>query len=378
MDGEEWSRRGLLAAAGSGLAASLAGCTLDPPGGRSDSTDATTEPPNEPPLESPVDFDELPAESELTELYRAVVDSVAAIRVQDEFGAGGGTAWAYADSYFVTNEHVARLSEQPYCWFRDVGWREASIVGMDVHSDLAVLEVHDPPAAATPLKLVDTPAPVGTPVAAIGNPFHLTGSFTTGIISGRNRTIDLPDRRFSIADGVQTDAAVNPGNSGGPLVTFDGEVAGVITAGQGQTIGFAVSAELTKRVVPELIENGEYEHTYLGVWLRDVTPGILEANDLGGVTWGVYIHEVMDDSPSDGSLQGSTGTDVVNGQETPVGGDVIVDIDGTAIMNREHLSSFLALETEPGQNIRIELIRDGERQEVDVTLEARPDADESL
>jgi S1-C subfamily serine protease len=380
MDDSRISRRRLLAAAGGLLSASAAGCLDSAP--TIETTPATSDRQTQDAGSGgsfPETFDRpeqagepLPTDSEFTEVYRESVDSVGAVRVEQFGGTSGGTAWVYDDDYMVTNDHVVRDATAVYVWFTDVGWREASIVGRDVHSDLAVISVTKPPAEATPLPIIDQPQPVGTEVAAIGNPFGLTGSFTTGVISGRNRTISIPGRSFSIADGVQTDAALNPGNSGGPLVTLDGSVVGVISAGQGDNVGFAISAAMVKNVVPELIETGSYEHSYIGVDLRNVTPEIIEANDLP-VSWGVYINEALNGTPADGVLRGSNDPQGVRqGAAQPVGGDVIVRMDDWSIPNRERLSAFLALETEPGDTIEIEVVRDGTRQTFQLTLGSRP------
>lgn len=376
---KEVSRRKLLAAAGSALSASIAGCSFDAPGSTGTTAEDTEENPE--PGDFPEEFqppeqdaEELPADSKFTETYRDVVDSVAAVRIETFGQTAGGTAWVYDDSHLVTNEHVVSGGGNPFLWFSDVGWREASVVGTDINSDLAVLEVEEKPDVATPLTLVEEPKPVGTEVAAIGNPFGLTGSFTTGIVSGRNRNVPVPGRQFSISNGIQTDAALNPGNSGGPLVTLDGDVVGTISAGQGDNIGFAISARMIRQVVPALIERGEYRHAYMGIGLGNVTPGIIEANDLP-VSWGVYVDGVVADGPASGVLRGTTSSTVVNGQQMPVGGDVIVRMGDWSIINEERLSAFLALEARPGETIEVEIIRDGERQTVDLTLGAREDAD---
>lgn len=371
------SRRQFLAGSGLALSATIAGCSLNPPGEEESepSDPQNTNFPDTP--ETPPQTEQLAANSTLTQVYQDVVDSVAAVRVESDAEApAGGTAWVYEDNYLVTNNHVVRGGTDPFVWFTDNGWREASVVGTDVNSDLAVLEVDQKPDSATPLPLVEQAVPVGTQIAAIGNPFGLTGSFTTGVVSGRNRTIQIPGTAFSIADGIQTDAALNPGNSGGPLITFDGRVVGVVSAGRGENVGFAISAAMVENVVPELIEDGEYEHSYLGVGLRDVTPAIIEANEMDNITWGVYIAEVIDGSPSDGNLQGTRTTDVIRGTEVPVGGDVIIRMDDWTIQNRERLSAFLALETSPGDTIEIEVVRDGGRETVDVTIGSRDEAQE--
>jgi S1-C subfamily serine protease len=378
MDETAPSRRRLLAVAGSALSASLAGCSLNTPedGTSVDVSPASNDDANEPLSENtttPARMSDRPAAgSELAAMYQSVVDSVTAVQIETGRGTAGGSAWVYDDSYLVTNEHVVADGTNVSVWFTGTGWRSASVVGTDVHSDLAVIEVENKPGDGTPLPLVEQPQPVGTRVAAIGNPFDLTSSFTTGVISGRNRTIPMPDSDFRIADGIQTDAALNPGNSGGPLVTYDGEVVGVVSAGRGDNIGFAISAAMTRTVVPSLIENGEYRHSLLGVRLADVQPRLIEANDLP-VSWGVYVHEVIDGGPSDGILQGTQRTETVRGRDVWVGGDVIVRMGDWSIPTNERLSAFLALETEPGDTIEIEIIRDGSRQTVEVTVGARPE-----
>ena len=356
------TRRRVLAAAGSVLAAGAAGCaTLAP--------DNRTAPPPTP--DEGDDPERTPLEgSAYTEVYRQVVDSVAAVRVQLPDGTSGGTAWMYDDNHVVTNEHVVDGGETYSLWFHEDGWREATVVATDVYSDLAVLRPRDAPDDATPIPLVEQEPPVGTRVLAIGNPFGFSGSVTAGIISGVDRTLPAP-KGFSIADAIQTDAAVNPGNSGGPLITLDGDVVGVINSGGGDNIGFAISAALTSRVVPSLIRTGGYEHSYMGVRLGDVIPPIVEANDLQ-VRRGVYVSDVLPGTPSEGVLQGSTGERQVNGQPAPVGGDVIIRMGDVAIPTRQDLSAFLALETSPGDTIDVGIIRDGRRRTVQLTLGQRP------
>jgi S1-C subfamily serine protease len=254
--------------------------------------------------------------------------------------------------------------------FRDGAWRVADVVGTDVYSDLAVLRVSDPPDAATPLPFVDAERPVGTRVVAIGAPFDLGGSVSAGIISGQDR--GLPSATgFTIPDAVQTDAAVNPGNSGGPLVTLDGEVVGVINSGGGDNIGFAISAALTQRVVPALIDTGKYDHSYIGVQLRAVSPLVAEANGLDRAR-GVIVVETVTGGPAAGVLRGSDGQQTINGTQVPVGGDVIVGISDTEIRTQADLGTYLALETSPGDTVSMTVLRDGERQTVEVTLGTRP------
>ncbi|PSP93932.1 serine protease [Halobacteriales archaeon QS_4_62_28] len=304
-------------------------------------------------------------------VYDDVADSVAAVQVYTSNGRGGqGSAFVYSDDYLVTNQHVVGRAEKVYVQYRDSGWIEAPVVETDVYSDLAVLEVNRKPDSASTLPFVEEEPGIGTEVVAIGNPFGLSGSVSAGIISGVDRTLPAANG-FSIPDAVQTDSAANPGNSGGPLVDLDGRIVGVINSGGGDNIAFGISAALTKRVVPALIEEGDYQHSYMGVRLTDVTPQIIQANDLP-VSRGVYIDEVISGGPSDGVLQGSMGEREINGVTAPVDGDVVVRMNDTSTPTRQELSTFLALETSPGDTIDVRVIRDGERQTVELELGNRP------
>ncbi len=337
------SRRQFLAAAGGGLAA-LGGCTA---------------PSNT-------------SEESLADVYESVSPSVVRLRVYGENGpVGAGSGWLYADGTVVTNAHVVAGTETVRMQFANGDWEEAELLGTDAYSDLAALSVPVPEPDADPLPTVDEQAPIGTRVAAIGSPLGLGGSMTTGVVSGQDRSLRSMNN-FTVADGVQTDAALNPGNSGGPLVTRDGEVAGVVTQAGGENVGFAISAALTDRVVPELIASGSYDHPYMGVIIRTVTPLLAEANDLDEAR-GVYVDSVPEDGPGAGVLQGSSGETQVEGTTRATGGDVIVALDGTPVATSEDLGSYLALETSPGDSLETTVLRDGERHRVSVTLGTRPD-----
>ena len=379
MSDKRQSRRAFLTASGLALTTALAGCALNAPQNNAESeTPSDSNFPENP--AAPEAGEQVPADSQLGEVYQETIDSVAAVQADSTQmpRPAAGTAWVYDDSYLVTNNHVIRGATEIYLRFRDSGWLEAELVGSDRYSDLAVLESSQLIESATPLALADQSYPVGTQVAALGNPFRLAGSFTTGVISGRNRTIAIPGSPFSIADGIQTDAAVNPGNSGGPLVTLDGVVVGVVNATQGDNIGFAISAAMVQQVVPSLIEDGEYEHSYLGIGLSDVSPSLIEANDFGNYTYGVYVNQVVPNGPSDGVLRGTQTRTSVRGDRVGVGGDLIIRMDDWTIRNRERLSAFLALEAAPGDTIEIEVVRGGETETVDVTLGNRSAANTQL
>ncbi len=364
----EVSRRAVLGVLGAATAGSVSGCSLGQP---TQAPSTTADPdPRETPTADPGYTVEPGTNSTYADLYGETNDSVAAVRV-DSFGGGSqGTVWVYDDTYLVTNQHVVGEGGDVSVRFGDAGWRDASVVGTDAYSDLAVLDVENPPDSATPLPLVASPPPVGTRVAAIGNPFGLAGSISSGIISGRGRTLPAPNG-FSIANAVQTDAALNPGNSGGPLVTLDGAVAGVVNSGGGDNIGFAISAAMVKRVVPELIRDGEYGHSYMGVGIEPVTPRLIRANDLP-VQNGVYIDRVVPGGPAEGVLEATSGQQFVGGESVPVGGDVVVRMASTPIADEQALSRFLALETSPGDTIEVGVVRDGERTSVELTLGQRP------
>ena len=345
------SRRQFLAAAGAGLV-SFAGCTA--PDG--DASVAGLAAPDDQPY---------------AELYEAVSPSVVRLRVYGSRGVlGEGSGWLFDDDVLVTNAHVVAGGESVRAQFANGDWVSTELLGSDPYSDLAALSV-SPPNDAEPLPMLDERPPVGTRVAAVGAPLGLEGSLTSGVVSGQNRTISSV-RNFTISGAIQTDAAVNPGNSGGPLVTLGGDVAGVITQGGAENIGFAISAALTERVVPELIESGSYEHSYLGVRILPVTPLLATANDLDAAR-GVYVAVVPEDSPADGVLQGGTEPTTVEGSPQPTGGDVIVALDGTRIDTTGQLGTYLALETSPGETVEVTVIRDGSERTLDLTLGTRPD-----
>lgn len=370
---EQLSRRSLLGVAATAIGAGIAGCQApsaeQTQGQTSDETATDDTGPTEPSASTP----EVEPRDRYRSVYEDVADSVATVRTYTSTGGGGqGSAFVYSDDYLVTNEHVVADTSELYVRYRDSGWIETSVVAEDVYSDLAVLEVTSKPDSATPLSFVESEPGTGTEVVAIGNPFGLSGSVSAGIVSGVDRTLPAANG-FSISDAIQTDAAVNPGNSGGPLVDLDSNVVGVINSGGGDNIGFGISSALTQRVVPSLIDNGEYEHSYMGVRLTDLTPLTVEANELT-TSEGVYIDEVLDGEPSDDVLEGSDGDERVNGVRAPTGGDVVLRMDDTPTPSRQQLSSFLALQTSPGDTISIELLRDGEVQIVELELGERPPA----
>ncbi|MFP4188279.1 MAG: S1C family serine protease [Halobacteriales archaeon] len=323
------------------------------------------------PEAAPLDNVEYSEGDAYSNLYDEVIGSVVSIRVDAESGSAQGSGFIYDfNGHAVTNQHVVRSADEVDVRFSNGDWRRADVIGTDVYTDLAVLEIDDVPESAEPLPLATEGYSQGTPVAALGNPLGLEGSVTQGIVSGLNRSMQT-EGDFTIPDTVQTDAGIDRGNSGGPLVTLDGEVVGVNRARQGASIGFAVSSDLVERVVPDLIQDGDFEHPYMGVSTIDVSPTVANANGLEEPR-GVLVAQTPDGGPSDGVLRESEEEDY-NGERMYVGGDIIVGIDGTTIDSHEELSRYMMLHTDAGETVDITVLRDGERTTEQVTLATRPE-----
>ncbi|MXV63490.1 trypsin-like serine protease [Natronorubrum sp. JWXQ-INN-674] len=367
MNDSRPDRRGFLALAGAGLVGAVAGCSEPRVDNSMEGTSSRT-----------IDRDNVADGSTFTDVYESVIDSVTQVQVHGvddpitgEEGRGQGSGFVFDETHVVTNEHVVAGGDSVDLQYINGDWTSTRVVGIDRYSDLAVLEVDHVPDGATPLSLADERPVVGQEVLAIGNPYGLEGSMTKGIVSGVDRTLDAPNRNFSFSNVIQTDAAVNPGNSGGPLVNLDGEVIGVINAGGGENIGFAISGALTSRIVPTLIDAGEYDHPFMGIGLATVDRHIAEANNLPEAT-GIIVTDVIDGEPADGVLEPATiqgGSDPV-----PAGGDVIFAIDGEPIPDRHALSTYLDLETSPGDTIEMDLWRNGVETTASLTLGVRPPA----
>lgn len=306
------------------------------------------------------------------ELYESVAPSVASVyRTGDGDGRGAGSGFLYDAESLLTNEHVLRGVESADVRFADGTWTTGQVAGLDRYTDLAVVQLSEP-ASLPALPIADAPPAPGTPVAALGNPLGLEGSITTGVVSGRDRSMATTGG-FTIPDVVQTDAAINPGNSGGPLVaaTDDGyRVIGVNRARTGDGIGFAVSSRLVAEVVPTLVDRGRYRHPYLRVKTVDVTPTVAEANGLDEPR-GVLVVGVRGPIGGD-ALRASDRRARRNGGVVPVGGDVIVAIAGEPVPSHETLTRLLMTEANPGEPVAIEVIRNGHRQELTVEPAVRP------
>jgi S1-C subfamily serine protease len=280
--------------------------------------------------------------------------------------------------HVVTNFHVIDGARQVYVNFSRDDRLEAQVVGTDPSTDLALLEIDAPERALTPLTLGDSDAVrVGDEVVAIGNPFGLERTVTAGIVSALQRQIQAPDN-FTIDKVIQTDAPINQGNSGGPLLNAAGEVIGVntqIATGSGFEqgnvgIGFAVPSNTVREVVAELMDDGRADHAYLGISMQDITDAVAEQFNLPPE--GALVTEVEPDSPAGrAGLRGGDTDVIVNGQSYRIGGDVVTEAGGRAIESADELRSIIASK-EPGDRLELEVQRDGETESVAVELGRRP------
>lgn len=315
-------------------------------------------------------------------LYERV--NAGAVNIQVVVDRSGQTGFAAGSGFIlddqghiITNNHVVSGADYVTVLFSDGTEAEAHVVGTDVDSDLAVVQVDQLADGAHPLRLGDSDqVKIGEWVIAIGNPFGQQSSMSLGIVSAVGRTIPTGVTPFRIPQAIQTDAAINPGNSGGPLLNLKGEVIGVnaqIASGTAANagVGFAIPSNIVRRVAPALIEEGTYVWPWLGVTGQDVSLAVAEANDLPNQD-GAYIDFVEPDGPADqAGLQGSTGDLQVNGLQTAVGGDVVIRVDGTPISSFNDLLVEVAFR-QPGDQINLTILRGGDQQQVTAKLEARP------
>ena len=297
---------------------------------------------------------------------------------------GQGSGFIYdVEGHIVTNNHVIAEATEVDVTFFDGTTVAAEVIGSDPDSDLAVVKVNVPAESLRAVEWGDSDQIlVGQRAVAIGNPFGLDGTLTSGIISALGRSLPTEQGGFRIPEIIQTDAAINPGNSGGPLLNSQGEVIGVNTAivprstGFGERsflgVGFAIPANLAQRVVPSLIEFGEYEHPWIGFSGNTVTPEIAEAMELPAAS-GALVAEVISGSPADkAGLRG--GTREVIGLNTLLGGDVIIGIEDEEVHDFNDLISFLSRRGAVNETVSLTIIRDGQEQTLEMTLGPRPKA----
>jgi S1-C subfamily serine protease len=302
----------------------------------------------------------------------------------DPFGGQGsalGSGFVIDKSgHIVTNYHVVRDAGEVTVSFSNRDTVKAEVVGTDASTDLAVLRVNTAASGLTPLPIGNSDiVRVGDPVVAIGNPFGLDRTATSGIISALQRLITAPNR-FTIDHVIQTDAPINPGNSGGPLLNARGQVIGVntqIETGSGTSatgnvgIGFAVPSNTVKDVVAQILRTGRVDHAYLGISGQAITEDVAENYNLP-VQAGVLVESVTEDSGADkAGLEGGETNVVVAGQTYVLGGDIIVAYDGKKISSIEQLRDAIAGD-KPGDKIKLVIYRDASKTSVTVTLGRQP------
>ena len=292
--------------------------------------------------------------------------------------AGSGFVWD-DKGHIVTNRHVIADAQRIIVVLSDGTQTDAEIVGEDNDSDLAVIKIGDDAIRPPPIKLGDSDTiKPGQLAVAIGDPFSRGFSMTSGIISALGRTIRPFHSNFSVPRVIQHDAATNPGNSGGPLLNRNGEVVGInaqiiSNTGAFSGVGLAIPVNLAKLVIPALIEDGHYEYPYVGIRGATLFPDIATAMGLPADTRGALVIAVGTDSAaSRGGLQASDRITVVDGAEFPIGGDIIIDIDGVTIRSMDDLLAYIVEHTRPGDTAEFTVLRDGAEVQLSITMAARP------
>ena len=320
------------------------------------------------------------------QIYRNTHQSVVEITVgstqvdplggeQQQRGQGSGFV-IDSDGHIVTNDHVVEDANSVSVRFWNGDTYKAEVVGTDASTDLAVIKVDAPESVLHALTLADSSAvQVGSPAFALGSPFGLEESFTSGIVSALHRQIQSLNPGFTINDAIQTDAAINHGNSGGPLLDSSGNVIGVNAQIAGNTganvgVGFAIPSDTVRSIAGKLIDSGSVEHAYLGVSVQTIPESA--ADDLNLVP-GVEVSEVRSGTPADkANLKAATSEKTVDGEPYSIGGDVITAIDGQKITASEELQREIDAK-QPGDTISITYWRNGDSHTVDVKLASRPE-----
>lgn len=316
---------------------------------------------------------------QLSGLFQQIDQSVVSVSTIGTENAEG-SGFVYSErGHIVTNDHVIEGADKVKVTFTDGSTVDAKIVGTDSNNDLAVLRVDKNNLEPLSLGSLDNVS-VGQTAVAVGNPFGLRGTMTSGIISQKGRMIPT-DTGFSIPNVLQTDAAINPGNSGGPLLNIEGQVVGVNTAIESRTgtfsgIGFAIPVNVVKNVVPDIINEGDdFEYPWLGVSGFSVTPEIADAMNLSNAS-GFLVVNVIEDGPADEAGIRESNTTVKVGQNNlTVGGDVITGINSNEMTGIGDILTYLQSGPEVGDEVNVTVIREGEKVEVPVTLGSRSEAE---
>ena len=335
------------------------------------------------------DGPDYPDQALLSSIYEGATESVVSIQVrrsgarsqdpsQGMWGQGSGWIWD-EEGHIVTNSHVVEDAAEIFISFSNGRWAEAELVAHDSQSDLAVLQVETPEGMVL-RHLERAPAlpKVGHYTIALGSPFGLENSMTLGIVSalGRSLPVGSPGLagRYSLPEVIQTDAAINPGNSGGPLLDLSGRVVGINFAirteerspfgtGVNSGVGFAIPIMVAERVIPALMEEGEYAYPFLGIAGRTISAPVARAMNLDSDVLGVQVNQVMRDGPS--------------GEAGMRNGDIIVSIDGFEVRSFEDVISYLVMQKSPGETVEIGVLRRGRNRTIEVELGTRPAAESS-
>ena len=318
----------------------------------------------------------------LIEIFEKSEPGVVRVNVQrnqtenDVGGVGSGFVFD-KQGHIITNAHVIKDATNTVVTFLDGRSYNAEIIGVDEYTDIGVIKVNADLKLLNPLALGDSSKlQVGESITAIGNPFGLSGSMTSGIISQMGRLLPS-DSGYSIPDVIQTDAAINPGNSGGPLLNMRAEIVGINTAIQSTTgeftgVGFAIPSQTVEKIVPTLISDGEYKHPWIGISGTDIDLDMSNVMKLEN-TLGFLIITVIEDSPaSDAGLIGSNKMIEVEGREYAIGGDIIVSVDGIDVRKIDDILIHLQRVKAVGDEMALEVLRDGRTANVTIVLQERP------
>jgi S1-C subfamily serine protease len=278
----------------------------------------------------------------------------------------------------ITNYHVVANATNADVTFTDGNTYSAKVIGKDASADLAILQITDnfSEEKVIPLPIANSSnIRTAEPVVAIGNPFGLSGTITTGIVSAQGRLLPNPDTGFSIPNGIQTDAAINPGNSGGPLLNMQGQVVGMNTAilsgtGGFSGLGFAIPSNIIIRIVPTLIQKGSYDHPWLGISGGSMTADVAQSAGLPINYKGVVVSSIQSGSPADkAGLKGTT-RDII-GPNTHIG-DIITAIDGRTVKRIDDIINYIEMHKSVGSNVKLTINRNGQTKDLNAVLQARP------
>lgn len=318
----------------------------------------------------------------LIEIFEKSEPGVVRVNVQrgesEEVKGGIGSGFVFdKKGHIITNAHVVKDANKVIVTFLDGRSYNADIIGIDTYTDIAIIRVNADLSLLHPLSIGDSSnLKVGEQIAAIGNPFGLSGSMTSGIISQLGRLLPT-ESNYQIPDVIQTDAAINPGNSGGPLLNMRGEIVGINTAIQSATgeftgVGFSIPSQTVAKIVPTLIENGEYKHPWIGVSGRDIDPDMANALNVKEAV-GFLVITVVEDSPAfHAGLIGSEKTIEVDGFRYPIGGDIILAVDGKEVRKIDDILVHLQRAKTVGDEMILEILRDGRTTNVTIVLDERP------